>query len=261
MKNNRMNRICESNDQVMQSVATSQIFLNALKKGGKLLKVAGTEMKCKKDAMEHMVLQLHNSVDGRGLKQQAQTPSVNRWVTDSTTLLSGGDYVQALHVRGNLLPSGERNSRGRRTVPVLCEAGCNAQYTLAHLSQSCVRTHNLRCKRHDSIVDLLVTKRSEMEYMVIKEPTISTCSGTRHPDLVFSAKEVAYVIDVTVTSDNNNMDGPYQDKVTYYNSPDVNARMTSVSRLYADTWCDSIELERCAIPCFLETDTRFGSRC
>lgn len=105
----------------MQSVATSQIFLNALKKGDKLSKVAGTEIRCKKDIVAQMVQQLHNSVDGQGLKQQAQTPSVNRRVTDSTTLLPGGDYVQAIHVCGNLLPSGERNSPGRKTVLVMCE--------------------------------------------------------------------------------------------------------------------------------------------
>src|SRR6218665_2907026 len=96
--------------------------------------------------------QLHASVDGRGLRQQGQAPHVNRSVTDGSALLLGWDYIQSVKLRGNLLPSTERMSRGRWQVPVLCDAGCNAQGTLAHTSQSCTRTHRLRCDRHDSVL-------------------------------------------------------------------------------------------------------------
>ena len=152
LKASRMARVEESEDPVMQSVATSPIFLGARRRCTKTARVAGRVLSNGKDANDLLAIQLYASVDGRGLKQQGQTPHINTWVTDGSALLSGGDYIQAVKVRGSLLPSAERSSRGRRTGPVWCDAGCNAQGTQAHISQSCARTHCFRCDGHNSVV-------------------------------------------------------------------------------------------------------------
>src|SRR5688572_25922287 len=179
LKARRMGGIEASEDPVMQSVATSPHFLGARRRCAKTARVAGRVLSNGKDAHDLLATQLHSSVDGRGLKQQGQTPHVNTWVTDGSALLSGGDYIQAVKVRGNLLPSAERSSRGRRTGPVWCDAGCNAWGTLAHISQSCARTHRLRCDRHNSVLDLILKRIEAKGHSVIREPVIPTGVGRR----------------------------------------------------------------------------------
>src|SRR5678816_1176898 len=138
----------------MQCVVNSPSFLRAKTRGAKAAKVAGQVLDTGKDVKRLLATQLYTSVDGRGLRQQRQTPHVNNWVCNGSQLLNGGDFIQAVKVRGNLLQTQERSSRGRRTVPPMCDAGSNAQSTLAHISQSCTRTHRLRRARHDSVLDL-----------------------------------------------------------------------------------------------------------
>ena len=196
--------------------------------------MAGQELSNIKNASDFLAIQLLISVDGRGLKQQGQTPHVNTCVLDGSALLSGGDYIQAVKVRGNLLPSAERSSRGRRTGPVWCDAGCNAWGTLAHISQSCARTHRLRCGRHNSVLDLILKRIESSGHMVIKEPVIPTGVGRRKPDLVALVDDVAYVVDVTITSDCNDMSGPYEEKVCYYARLDV---IDWVDRVYPGKPC------------------------
>lgn len=169
-----------------------------------------------KNAHQRLAKQLHASVDGRGLRHHGQTPHVNPWLTNGTALLSGCDYSNNIKVRGNLLLSAERtcSSRGRRQSPVICDAGCNSQSTLAHVSQSCVRTHRLRCDRHDSILSLIVDRIDANGGDVIRERNIPTDQGVRKPDIVALVKETAYVVDVTITADCGDMSGPFQDKVS-----------------------------------------------
>lgn len=221
MKAKRMAKLESTLDPVMQAVVTGPVFLGARKRCLQAARAAGTELRCSADVRELLSTQLHASVDGRGLKQQGQTPHVNRWVTDGSALLSGGDYIQAVKVRGNLMPSGERSSRGRREGPMMCDAGCNAQSTLAHTSQSCVRTHRLRCGRHDSVLDLIVKRIEAQGHTVLREPNIPTGVGWRKPDLVAQVDGVAHIVDVTITADCNDMSGPYAEKVRYYNRTDI----------------------------------------
>ena len=235
MKARRMARMEESEDPVMQVVATSPIFLGARRKCTQLAKVAGRELSSSADVSELLSSQLHASEDGRGLRQQGQAPQVNRWVTDGSALLSGWDYIQSVKVRGNLLPSAERMSRGRRQAPVLCDAGCNAQGTLAHTSQSCTKTHRLRCDRHDSVLGLVIEKIESRGHEVIREPSIPTGEGRRKPDLVAQVDGVAHVVDITITSDCNDMSGPYGEKVRYYARLDV---IDWVARVFPGLPCE-----------------------
>ena len=64
--------------------ATSPLFLGARRRCAKTARVAGRGLSNSKDAKDFLAIQLHTSVDGRGLKQQGQTPSCkhlgDRWV-------------------------------------------------------------------------------------------------------------------------------------------------------------------------------------
>jgi hypothetical protein len=155
----RMAKLESSLDPVLQYVANSPCFIGAQVRNRKMTRVVGQTLETGRDVRRLLGNQLHRSVDGRGLRHQRETPHVNDWVRDGSDLLTGGDYLEAVLVRGNLLATAERCSRGRRTVPPKCDAMCNASGTLAHISQSCMRTHLLRCARHDSVLDYIVSKR------------------------------------------------------------------------------------------------------
>ena len=47
-----------------------------------------------------------------------------------------------------------------------------------------------------------------MGHSMIHEPVIPTKVGRRKPDLVALVDEVAYVVDVTITLDSNDISGP-----------------------------------------------------
>src|SRR6218665_1606927 len=83
--------------------------------------------------------------------------------------------------------------------------GCNAQGNLVHTSQSCTRTHRLWCDRHDSVLGLIIEKIESRGHEVIRELSIPTGEGRRKLDLVAQVDSVAHVVDVTITSDCNNM--------------------------------------------------------
>src|SRR6218665_1753435 len=221
LKAKRMAKVELSSDPVMQAVAIGPTFVGVRNRCQRLTKVAGVELKSGKDALDLMSDKLHKSVDGRDLRYQHQTAHVNNWVTSGNTLLSGGDFILCLKVRGNLLPSAERSTRGRRTELIKCEAGCNSVATLAHISQSCTRTHRLRCARHDSVLDVVIQGIEVRGGTTIREPNIPTKQGARKPDLVALVGETAYVVDVTITADCSDMQRPYDEKVDYYKRPEI----------------------------------------
>jgi len=164
---------------------------------------------------------LHTSVDSGGLKWNNLAPSVNNRVTDSTSLLTGSDYIQAIKVRGNLLETRMRGARGRRDGDIQCDAGCNARETLSHISQSCARTYPMRTKRHDSLLDYIekCVKRNRLEY--VREPAIPTADGIRRPDLIVAKNNRVTIIDLTITSDHVPMSVACNLKIDYYNKEDV----------------------------------------
>ena len=205
MKNRRMAKLAVTEDPIMQCVANSPCFLAAMKRSAKAAVVAGQVLETGRDAQRLSATQLYASADGRGLRQQRETPHVNRWVRDGSQLLSGGDYIEAIKVRGNLLATQERSSRGRRIVPPMCDAMCNATGSLAHISQSCTMTHLLRCARHDSVLDFIVTRAVARGHPVVRRPVIPTRVGRRKPDLIALVNGAVLVIDVTIVADSCNL--------------------------------------------------------
>lgn len=176
---------------------------------------------------------LHQSVDGRGLQEHSRTPRyINSWVTSGSAMQSGAAFIRSIQLRGNLLYTRSRASRGN-TNPgntVLCDAGCGRVETLGHILQVCRRTYAPRIERHDAIVRLIATDCSRRGWNVMVEPSISPRSDREHaqgqpvharsyrPDLVLSLKDKAVVVDVQIVADNASLSTEHRRKVDKYDT-------------------------------------------
>lgn len=221
LRKKRLNKLAISNDLAIRWVAGTPGYAKHVMKATRLAQGIAKELESTQECLKEQAVQLYGTCDGKGLKYSNSWPSVNNWVTDGTTLLTGSDFIHAVQVRGNLLPSAERSSRGRRVELPLCEAGCNAVSTLSHISQSCVRTHRLRTARHDSLVDFIRKSLEGEGYSVLVEPIIKTAQGNRKPDLVIVKEAECHIVDVTITSDVFGMASAYEQKVAYYGNEDI----------------------------------------
>jgi len=97
----------------------------------------------------------------------------------------------------------DRSSMVRRWVQC-------SRYPSSHLPKLCVDLHvrGCRCDRHNSALHLICRNIESMGHSMIHEPVIPTKVGRRKPDLVALVDEVAYVVDVTITLDSNDISGP-----------------------------------------------------
>ena len=127
---------------------------------------------------------LHSSIDGRGLRESDLVPHQHHWVNEASGLLSGANYIGAVKVRGNLLPSAVRAARGRPHISILCGA-CRRPGSLGHILQVCPRTHASRVARHDRLASLVQSAAGKAGWSCIREPAIPTLAGIRRPDLIF----------------------------------------------------------------------------
>src|SRR6218665_2001001 len=84
-----------------------------------------------------------------------------------------------------------------------------------------MRTHRMRCSRHDSVLDAIIRNIEERGSTVIRVSNILTPLGVRKPDLIALVGETAYVVDVTVTADCTDMTRPYNEQVEYYKIPAI----------------------------------------
>lgn len=158
---------------------------------------------------------LHNSVDGKALKDSRKVPNQHRWIMEPTKLLSGRDFVNLNKVRINALPVRSRTSRGRRRDRI-CRAGCYNIETLNHILQNCHRTHDVRIRRHNAIISFLDKKMTSQEFHVELEPHFKSEAGLRKPDLVAYRGATAFVIDAQVVSEQTDLNRAHKNKCEYY---------------------------------------------
>lgn len=168
------------------------------------------------------IVDLGESVDGKGVKGMEKTPSMRNWVTDGTTLMKGVDYVQGIKLAGGLLETRLRAARGRN-VPRQCRHGCHALESLGHIQQTCPFTHGFRVERHDVLVGRVATMLRRRGWRVLKEPRIPTAEGLRKPDLVCSRGDRSIILDGQVCSDAGiaTPDEAHTRKVQYYDTQDI----------------------------------------
>ena len=166
---------------------------------------------------------LHQTVDGRGLVHLSRVPQCHRWVNP----VSGGgvpntasSYISAIKVRGNLIGTALRSSRGKPQAPTARDC-CGRTESLAHILQVCPRTHGSHVARHDKIVDLVEQALTRKGYTISREPAIPTPAGIRKPDLVVARNSAVTVMDVTVVADNADLAQSHGMKCEYYDTPSI----------------------------------------
>ncbi|XP_064461860.1 uncharacterized protein LOC135372068 [Ornithodoros turicata] len=171
---------------------------------------------------------LHESTDGRALREARRVPFVHSWPTDGSRLMTGASFLDAVRIRANALPTHARMSRGQPHRERACRAGCLTEETrvpmsgtLAHVTQSCPRTHGARMRRHDAIVSLVGNRLQQQGWSVLRGPVSNTIAGRRKPDLVINSGDDSVLLDVQVVSRSAALRDAHLRKVTYYSTREV----------------------------------------
>ena len=170
---------------------------------------------------------LTKSIDGRGLWNASRSRESSEWVLGIPGFMRGNEYIRALHVRFALLKTRLRAARGRVGLSprdVKCPSCTDSVSSLAHILQSCGRTHGFRIKRHDNICDLLAKAAGRKGWSVAKEPIIragATLKGALKPDLVLYKGSRVVIVDPTVVSDQADLRKEAEAKVELYDVPRV----------------------------------------
>ncbi len=168
---------------------------------------------------------LHQSVDGAGLSEAATSPVSSSWVIDGSGLLRGSRCVNAIKIRGNLIHTRLRSTRGRPAAPTRCDKMCNQQESLGHILQRCPSVQPWRIRRHDGVFDLLAKQLGKKGWSTCREPSIQTPAGIRRPDLIVWGRGRSVVIDVQVVADScaTPLLTAHEFKVAYYNWDPITA--------------------------------------
>lgn len=162
---------------------------------------------------------LEGSYSGNGLRQGRKQPASNDWVINPPPYWSGYDYIKAIQLRGNLLPT-----KGIPSNPPherRCRMGCDRNESLSHVLQKCPAAHWPRIRRHDQIVTLVRRIAEKKGWIVDVEPRIRCTDGTlKVPDLVLQKGSRVVISDVAVS-----WEGPSpmalaaQNKAALYSGP------------------------------------------
>jgi hypothetical protein len=168
----------------------------------------------KNEYAAYWATKLYNSVDGKELRDVGHSSASSNCSTSH--VLSGADFIHAVHTCINCLPSKIRTSRDRRAVvDTRCRGGCGREETTYHTIQQCFRTHGGRILRHNKLVDVLADSLASKGWSIMKEPHIRTSVGLRKPDLICSKGEAVKVIDAQVVP-GNSLDAAHTNKTNKY---------------------------------------------
>jgi len=91
-----------SEDEMIVFLTGQAPFSGLLNRSEKLARSGGLPLLTKAAVDRSLMERLHTSVDGQGLRWHNLVPSINKWVADGTSLLTGADYIHAVKIRGNL---------------------------------------------------------------------------------------------------------------------------------------------------------------
>nr|BAC82590.1 reverse transcriptase [Ciona intestinalis] len=219
LKRNRMMKLTLSEDPVIMELVKLTYFTNLLHKYSNVKLLNSWPVTDKDSLARAEASMLHTSVDGRGLSNCSDVPRQSDWVTNGASLLSGRDFIGAIKVRGNLLPTKVSAARGRQRE-ITCDC-CRRPESLGHILQTCPRTWGPRISRHDSLLKRVRNQACLKNWTPIIEPSIPTNIGLRRPDLVLAKGNIAFLVDATVVADNANMQLQHEAKVEKYNNSDI----------------------------------------
>lgn len=160
-----------------------------------------------------------NLFSGAGLPTHSKVPCAHTWLLSPPPSWTGGDYVAAVHLRCNMLPT--RGGLHNKQLPFanrVCRAGYGCAETLSHVLQKCPATHYQRIKRHDHVVKIFSLAATKKGWEVEKEPQIRDRRGLlKKPDSVLYKDGELLVVDVSVNWEApNKLTWAYHHKVATY---------------------------------------------
>ena len=212
----RTSRMAESSDPVVREITRLPVFRRDERHWCKPLSSYGLPVRDGIGIRRSMAHGLHTSVDGLGLRDSASAGFVNQWMVNGSAFVTGRSFVNCVMLKGGLVYTALRASRGRPEASPRCDA-CNNIESVGHILQVCPRAHDDRVNRHDGVNKALTAALSKGGYTTRVEPAIPTPAGCRHPDLVAFKAGVCVVIDTTIIGDTFSLDDAHARKVAHYN--------------------------------------------
>lgn len=159
----------------------------------------------------------HSRCDGAGLRQTSIVPAASAWLTDGSSLMSGSEFIDAVHVQYNCLFSRAHATWGRDDNR-LCSRGCRVPETLNHIVQQCFSNHGLRIKRHNAICKHIARSHEQKGYLVNEEPIFRMTDGRKlKPDIVAYNNDHSMIIDSQIINNQFPLTEAHRAKVEKYN--------------------------------------------
>lgn len=178
----------------------------------------------------HFRKELEESYSGHGLHQGSINDISGHWVYSPPPFWSGRDYVKAIQLRGNVLPT-----MGLPYNPPeakKCRGGCPCVESLSHVLQSCKVSHWARIERLDHVVKSIKQRATKSGYAVDWERYVRQVDGiNRKPDLICVKDDQVVLCDVAVSWESRSLSIPYGEKMRYYGKPEF---IAALRRLYGD---------------------------
>ncbi|KXZ75749.1 Retrovirus-related Pol polyprotein from type-2 retrotransposable element R2DM-like Protein [Tribolium castaneum] len=156
-----------------------------------------------RDALDaYWTAQLHQSVDGRALRESASVASSTQWLRCSTRAIPASDWLHYTAVHIGALPSRVRTSCGRRGGQ---DVSCRG-----------LPPHRGRVLRHDAIAKRISADLMELGWIVTRQVSFRTTAGVFRPDMVAVKEGVTVILDVQIVSPAPTLDEAHRRKVAKY---------------------------------------------
>lgn len=216
----RLKSLENSDSLLCRTVATSAHVKGSLAQAERLCTFRGCRLNGRMDSQKYWTKCLHESVDGRALKDSSNAPGSTAWISEGTTFLRGREYIDLVKMHINAVPTLSRLRRGRQET-TKCRAGCPVPETLGHVLQKCHRTHHERIRRHDVLVRYVAKRLREKGWQVMEEQRFKTAVGTRIPDLVCKRDKERVLLDAQVVGTRVSLSDAHLAKTAKYMEPSL----------------------------------------
>lgn len=190
----RLDKLDDSGDRLWGAVSRSDHLVHLRERLSAMVRDSGVSGSAESGFWRS---RLEASVSGNGLWQVGGRSECSGWIRNPPRFWSGEDFVKAIQLRGNLLPTqgGVHNPAHLRR----CRAGCERTESLSHVLQGCPATHFRRIRRHDHLCGILRRVASKRGWDSEWEPRIRDGEGRlRKPDIVFRKGDDVIVCDLGV---------------------------------------------------------------
>ncbi|GAA47271.1 retrovirus-related Pol polyprotein from type-1 retrotransposable element R2 [Clonorchis sinensis] len=201
----RMEKLLSTQCRVLRNVVNDSAFGKVVRDLSLPIRVHGSCVNTKEELVAAWGDSLHNSVDGRGLRELVASPLSNRWLVFPERVFPR-IFIRGIQLRCNLLRTRVRSARhGHGGQTILCRGNCGQPESLVHILQSCWITHDARCARHNRVARELAKRLRRLGYTVFEELRAPTSTSFIKPDLIAVRERRATVIDVSIVSDGRGM--------------------------------------------------------